>query len=124
MVAARIRFFIEAPSSMADDEPDLPRLARAGGLRLALENEAWHDIEHLCFLLTSLLFWNCLIRPWPSRSRHFGWMLLPYLVGADLVNTMLSASLAFCGRPVYLYYVKNRIHLAFRCSTIKCWARC
>jgi len=34
-------------------------------------------------------------------------MLLPYLVGADLVNTMLSASLAFCGRPVYLYYVKN-----------------
>jgi putative membrane protein len=73
----------------------------------ALENETWHDIEHLCFLLTSLLFWNCLIRPWPSRKRHFGWMLLPYLVGADLVNTMLSASLAFCGRPVYLYYVKN-----------------
>jgi cytochrome c oxidase assembly factor CtaG len=73
----------------------------------ALENETWHDIEHLCFLLTSLLFWNCLIRPWPSRNLHFGWMLLPYLVGADLVNTMLSASLAFCGRPVYLYYVKN-----------------
>ena len=73
----------------------------------ALENETWHDIEHLCFLLTSLLFWNCLIRPWPSRKRHFGWMLLPYLVGADLVNTMLSASLAFCGRPVYLYYARN-----------------
>ena len=73
----------------------------------ALENETWHDIEHLCFLLTSLLFWNCLVRPWPSRQRRFGWMLLPYLVGADLVNTMLSASLAFCGRPVYLYYARN-----------------
>ena len=73
----------------------------------ALENETWHDIEHLCFLLTSLLFWNCLIRPWPSRKQQISWMLLPYLVGADLVNTMLSASLAFCGRPVYLYYVKN-----------------
>jgi hypothetical protein len=36
MVAARIQFFVEAPSSMADDEPDLPRLARAGGLRLCL----------------------------------------------------------------------------------------
>jgi cytochrome c oxidase assembly factor CtaG len=73
----------------------------------ALENENWHDVEHLCFLLTSLLFWNCLIRPWPSEPRQIGWLLLPYLVGADLVNTMLSASLAFAGRPVYLYYVHN-----------------
>jgi cytochrome c oxidase assembly factor CtaG len=78
-----------------------------GAYDLALENETWHDIEHLCFLLTSLLFWNCLIRPWPSRQKYFGWMLLPYLVSADLVNTTICASLAFCGRPVYEYYIKN-----------------
>jgi cytochrome c oxidase assembly factor CtaG len=78
-----------------------------GAYDLALENETWHDIEHLCFLLTSLLFWNCLIRPWPSRQQYFGWTLLPYLVSADLVNTMICASLAFCGRPVYEYYIKN-----------------
>jgi cytochrome c oxidase assembly factor CtaG len=29
------------------------------------------------------------------------------LVGADLVNTALSAFLAFCNRPVYAYYVSN-----------------
>jgi len=74
---------------------------------LALENETWHDIEHLCFLLTSLLFWNCLIQPWPSRKQHFGWSLLPFLVSADLVNTMICGSLAFSGRPVFDYYVKN-----------------
>ncbi|MDR3723098.1 MAG: cytochrome c oxidase assembly protein [Terracidiphilus sp.] len=78
-----------------------------GAYDLALENETWHDIEHLCFLLTSLLFWNCLIRPWPSRQQFFGWTLLPYLVSADLVNTTICASLAFCGRPVYEYYIKN-----------------
>jgi len=73
----------------------------------ALENESWHDVEHICFLATSLLFWNCLIRPWPARRQHFGWILLPYLISADLVNTALSASLAFAGRPVYQYYVTH-----------------
>jgi cytochrome c oxidase assembly factor CtaG len=71
----------------------------------ALENEHWHDFEHLCFLGTSLLFWACLLRPWPAKKQRIGWMLLPYLVSADFVNTGLSAFLAFCGRPVYGYYV-------------------
>ena len=33
----------------------------------ALEHEHWHDFEHICFLATSLLFWGCLLRPWPLR---------------------------------------------------------
>lgn len=73
----------------------------------ALENEAWHHIEHLCFLFTSLLFWWCLLRPWPARKQPLGWTFLPYLVGADLVNTALSAILAFYGRPVYDYYITH-----------------
>jgi len=73
----------------------------------ALENETWHDIEHLCFLFTSLLFWWCLMRPWPAKKKQLEWVLIPYLVGADLVNTALSASLTFCGRPVYSYYVTH-----------------
>ncbi len=73
----------------------------------ALENEHWHDFEHLCFLATSLLFWWCLLRPWPAKKQQWGWMALPYLVSADFVNTGLSAFLAFCGRPVYSYYVTN-----------------
>lgn len=70
----------------------------------ALKHETWHDFEHICFLAGSILFWWCIIQPWPSRRRQ-GWMLLVYLLSADLVNTALSAFLAFCGRPVYSYYV-------------------
>ncbi len=33
--------------------------------------------------------------------------MLLYLVTADLVNTALSAFLAFCDRPVYRYYLSR-----------------
>jgi cytochrome c oxidase assembly factor CtaG len=73
----------------------------------ALENEHWHDFEHICFLGSSILFWWPLIRPWPTSARYPGWIMLPYLVGADIVNTALSAFLAFCDRPVYTYYLRE-----------------
>jgi cytochrome c oxidase assembly factor CtaG len=71
----------------------------------ALHHEEWHAFEHLCFLLTSLLFWWCVIRPWPAAASRGNWGILIYLVSADLINTLLSASLAFCNRPVYSYYI-------------------
>src|SRR5580698_1914739 len=79
----------------------------------ALEHEHWHEFEHLCFLGSSILFWWPLIRPWPTTARDPGWYLLPYLVTADLVNTALSAFLAFCDRPVYSYYLQkpNPFHI-------------
>ena len=73
----------------------------------ALEHEYWHDFEHLCFLGSSILFWWPLIRPWPTRGIYAGWLLIFYLVMADIVNTLLSAFLAFCDRPVYGYYLKE-----------------
>jgi len=73
----------------------------------ALEHERWHDFEHICFLGSSILFWWPIIRPWPTTARNQRWLLLPYLVGADIVNTALSAFLAFCDRPVYAYYLKQ-----------------
>jgi putative membrane protein len=73
----------------------------------ALENEGWHDFEHICFLATSLLFWWCVIRPWPGQARRRSWSVLVYLIGADSVNSVLSAFLAFCNRPVYVYYVEH-----------------
>ena len=78
-----------------------------GAYDFALESENWHDFEHLCFLFTSLLFWWCIVRPWPGAHRQLDWGILLYLVGADIVNTGLSAFLAFCGRPVYGYYIAN-----------------
>ena len=73
----------------------------------ALENETVHGIEHLCFLLTSLLFWWYILRPWPAKQRPDDWGMLVYLALGDVVMTMLSAFLAFCERPVYSYYVQH-----------------
>jgi cytochrome c oxidase assembly factor CtaG/ferredoxin len=71
---------------------------------LALRSPGWHQVEHACFLVTSLLFWFPVIQPWPSVARGSRWAILPYLVGADLVNTALSASLSFSGRVIYPTY--------------------
>ncbi len=71
----------------------------------ALQHEAWHAVEHVCFLSTSILFWWCILQPWPARARARNWGILIYLVSADVVNTLLSAFLVFCNRPVYGYYV-------------------
>jgi len=73
----------------------------------ALEHENWHAVEHLCFLWTSILFWYCIFWPWPARTHRRNWGILLYLIGADLVNTMLSAFLAFCDRPIYSYYIDH-----------------
>jgi putative membrane protein len=80
----------------------------------ALEHERWHEFEHLCFLGTSILFWWPVIHPWPTHRIFAGWFLLLYLVMADIVNTVLSAFLAFCDRPVYSYYLRepNAFHIS------------
>jgi cytochrome c oxidase assembly factor CtaG/ferredoxin len=71
---------------------------------LALRSPAWHEVEHACFLSTSLLFWWTVLQPWPSRARWSRWAVVPYLVTADLVNTALSAFLAFSNRVLYPTY--------------------
>ncbi len=78
----------------------------------ALASENWHNCEHACFFFTSLLFWWPVVEPWPFRSRwarsrsgdHGRWLLLPYLLLADVVNTALSASLCFSGKLLYPSY--------------------
>jgi cytochrome c oxidase assembly factor CtaG len=80
----------------------------------ALEHEHLHDFEHICFLGSAILFWWPIIQPWPSRAHHAGWFMLLYLASADIVNTALSAFLAFCDRPVYSYYLRqpNPFHIS------------
>lgn len=73
---------------------------------LTFRSEAWHNTEHLCFLLTSVAFWWIVLQPWPSRTRWPRWAVIPYLLGADLVNTILSALLAFSGRVLYVSYAQ------------------
>jgi putative membrane protein len=73
---------------------------------LALRSDAWHALEHACFLVTGLLFWFPVIQPWPSIGRGSRWALLLYLAGADLVNTAFSASLTFAGKVIYPSYAE------------------
>lgn len=70
----------------------------------ALASENWHNFEHACFFFTSLMFWWPVIAPWPYQQQSSRWLLLPYLLAADLVNTALSAFLCFSGRLLYPSY--------------------
>jgi cytochrome c oxidase assembly factor CtaG len=75
-----------------------------GLYELALRSAFWHEVQHVCFLGTGLLFWRPVIAPWPSRSRWPRWAMIPYLLLADIQNTALSAFLLFSERLLYPTY--------------------
>jgi putative membrane protein len=71
---------------------------------LTFRSEAMHQFEHACFFFTSLAFWWVALAPWPARPRWPRWAVIPYLLSADILNTVLSATLAFAGRVLYPSY--------------------
>lgn len=71
---------------------------------MALQSNGWHYLQHACFLGTGLLFWYPVVRPYPSRPSWSLWLLIPYLLLADVQNTALSALLTFANRVLYPYY--------------------
>ncbi len=71
---------------------------------LALGSSSWHQFEHACFFLASLIFWWPVIRPWPSHSHRPRWIVVPYLMIGDLQNTVLSAIFVFSDRVLYPSY--------------------
>jgi cytochrome c oxidase assembly factor CtaG len=71
---------------------------------LTFRSEWIHDFEHVCFFATSLAFWWVVLEPWPARARWPRWAMIPYLLSADVLNTVLSATLAFAGRVLYPSY--------------------
>ncbi len=72
----------------------------------ALRSDVGHYFEHTSFLAAALLFWFPVIRPEPSRPGWSHWLLIPYLLIADVQNTLLAALLTFANRPIYRYYVE------------------
>jgi cytochrome c oxidase assembly factor CtaG len=70
----------------------------------ALASENWHNFEHACFFFSNLMFWWPIIRPRTNASEQSRWMLIPYLLLADVVNTGVSAFLCFSGRLLYPSY--------------------
>lgn len=71
---------------------------------LTFESENIHDFEHACFFFTSLGFWWVVLQPWPARARWPRWTVIPYLLSSDILNTILSATLAFSGKILYPSY--------------------
>src|SRR6516162_4964472 len=71
---------------------------------LALRSSTWHQVEHACFFLTSLIFWWPVVQPWPSKTQWPRWAMVPYLLVADLQNTALSAILCFSDHVLYPSY--------------------
>ena len=71
---------------------------------LTFRSEWIHECEHGCFFATSLAFWWVVLRPWPGRPVWPRWTMILFLLSADVVNTVLSATLAFAGRVLYPSY--------------------
>ena len=71
---------------------------------LTLRSPTWHMVEHACFLGSGVLFWWPLVLPWPSRPQWPEWAVIPYLLLADVANTVLSAFLTLSDRVLYPTY--------------------
>lgn len=75
-----------------------------GPYQLALRAPGWHEIEHASFLIAGIWFWFPVVQPYPSQPRWPRWAMLPYLLSADVLNTLLAALFTFAGRPLYAAY--------------------
>jgi putative membrane protein len=71
---------------------------------LALRSESWHEVEHICFLATSLLFWWPAVQPFPSGAFWPRWSIPLYLFLGTLPGGALGAFLTFCDRVLYPTY--------------------
>jgi len=74
---------------------------------LALRSDGWHDVEHLCFLFSSILFWWPVVQPFPSESRWPRWSIPLYLFLGMFPSGVLAAFLTFSDRVLYPYYLQT-----------------
>ena len=75
----------------------------------ALRDHVIHDVEHVAFLGTALLFWWPIVEPAPRLHERIprGFAIL-YLLAATGQNTLLSALIALPERVLYPYYGASR----------------
>jgi cytochrome c oxidase assembly factor CtaG len=71
---------------------------------LALSSPPWHAVQHACFFWSGVLFWWPVIQPGPGKPRWPKWMAIPYLLFADILNTLLSVVFVFSGHLLYPSY--------------------
>ncbi|MFQ5897383.1 MAG: cytochrome c oxidase assembly protein [Candidatus Methylomirabilia bacterium] len=71
----------------------------------ALQSELAHNVEHLSFFLTGLLFWWPVVNPAPQPrgAVPYGFRIF-YVLGAALQNTFLAALITLSNRIIYAHY--------------------
>ncbi len=83
---------------------------------LALRSDFWHEVEHICFLSTSILFWWPVVQPFPSETRWPRWSIPAYLFFGMLPGSAVGAFFAFCDRVLYPSY--NEAPALFRITPL------
>jgi putative membrane protein len=76
----------------------LPRFYEA-----ALESDIVHGLEHVTFLVTALLFWAVVLRPFSSRRASFG-VAIVFVIATALPNGLLGALMTLTSSPWYPAY--------------------
>jgi len=71
---------------------------------LALRSDGWHEVEHACFFLTSILFWWPVVQPWPSLARWPRWTMPIYLLLGMIAGSAVSAYMVFSEAVLYPSY--------------------
>ncbi len=68
--------------------------------------EGWlHDMEHLLFFLTAILFWWPVVNPAPRLHGQISYGLrIVYLIAATLQNTVLGMAISLPERILYPFY--------------------
>ncbi len=72
----------------------------------ALRNETIHTVEHLSFVLASMLFWWVLFRRTTAEHVHYGMVIL-YLFTTMLQSTILGALMTFTSLAWYSSYAST-----------------
>jgi cytochrome c oxidase assembly factor CtaG len=77
-----------------------------GAYQAALRDELVHDLEHLSFFLTAVLFWwHVIYAPPYIHKRLARGARVAYVLAAVPPNMAAGAVIAFSGQPIYPYYV-------------------
>lgn len=74
----------------------------------ALANEAWHAAQHLCFLVSALLFWTAMLGRRGASAGAAGDRALAglCLLATSIVTGALGALMAFATSPWYAGYAR------------------
>ncbi len=79
-----------------------------GPYAAAVDSESIHAVEHMCFFVTSLMFWSLVIEPMGKRPMGYAPALL-FVATFGLQNGLMGALLTFSGHAFYKAYLTTSI---------------